>query len=179
MSPFHPNFSEEQTTYFASLLPHSPAPLALILSLPRSQRPPSIRSMDTPAPSLSELFRCAPQCCSRNLTTPQGPGSPVPARLFRAGFLVGPSECRWAQRSVLSPLPITPASWAVNQHCWEQEPQKGLFHPSHFTLCTWLFHGASTWGYLQVSQLTRSTPRRPGEPCGQSTPVTHICTLTP
>ena len=150
VSPFHPNFSEKRTTYFASLLPHFPPPLALILSFPRSKRPPTIRSMDTPASSSSELSQCTHQCCSRNLTTPPCPGSPVPALLLRAGFLVGPS---WVPVGpALCPQPTAhhnPLLSCEHQHWWEQEPQKGLFHPSHFTLCTWPSHGISTWGYLQ------------------------------
>lgn len=149
MSPFHPNFSEEQTTYFASLpLPCSTGPntiLAKVTTAPQHQ-------IHGRSSTLIEwMFRCAPQCCSRSLTTPPGPGSPVPARLFRAGFLVGPS---WVP---VGPA-LCPRPTAHHTPLLSGEPAllragapEGLFHPSHFTLCTWLSHAASTWGYSQQS----------------------------
>ena len=71
--------------------------------LPKAKTASHHQSMDTPASSSDELLQRTHQCCSHNLTAPPCPGSPVPALPFRAGF----PEGRRAQRSVLSPLPVT------------------------------------------------------------------------
>lgn len=86
---FHPNFSEEWATYFASLPLHSQLYWPWYYPCQGQNRPPTVRSCGHYSGFLTEWT--FPLCLSvlPSLMTPSSLGSPVPPLLFCDSFLMG------------------------------------------------------------------------------------------